>query len=70
MGLLFWQRNRQSELDVAFSRIVDQLKELKGDVAGIAAGTLEQREEVAGQLAKLARLQYKTGQDTQVKLSN
>lgn len=68
MGLLFWQRNRQSELDVAVSRIFDQLKELKGDVAEIAAGSLKQREEVAGQLAKLARLQYKTGQDTQVKL--
>lgn len=68
MGLFFWQRERRSELDGAVSRIVDQLKELRDDVAGIAAGILEQREEVAGQLAKLARLQYKTGQDMQTKL--
>lgn len=71
MSWLFWKKDRQRELDDTLNQIVFQLVEIKADIARTSERTeedLQQGEEFGGQLVKLTRLQYKSGQETQVKL--
>lgn len=71
MSWLFWKQDRQRELNDTVNQLVSQLVEMKTDIAQINERTaegLQQWDEFSGQLAKLTRLQYKSGQETQVKL--
>lgn len=71
MSLLFWKKDRQRERDNTVNQIVSQLADIKADIAKINERTeagLQQWDEFGRQLAKLTRLQYKSGQEIQVKL--
>ncbi|WP_425058477.1 hypothetical protein SCACP_31300 [Sporomusa carbonis] len=71
MSWLFWKKDRHREFEHAVGLLASQQQEIKDAINEISKRTaenLQQQDEFSGQLAKLTRLQYKSGQEVQAKL--
>jgi len=71
MNWLFWKNDRHNELIDEIKRLAEQIAQVKDEVGEIGEGTamsLQQLEELGGQLTKLTRVQYKSGQEIHANL--
>ncbi|HEY3424275.1 MAG TPA: nucleotide exchange factor GrpE [Negativicutes bacterium] len=71
MNWLFWKNDKQNALAYTMSQLTGQLLAINANIAEVSersADSLQQQQELNGQLAKLMRMQYKSGHETQVKL--
>ncbi|TWH48770.1 nucleotide exchange factor GrpE [Sporomusa sp. KB1] len=71
MNWFFWKSNNYKEMDTRIEQLDESLQQIKNIMLAMSNTVTEcweQQEESRGQLTKLTRLQYKSGQETQSKL--
>ncbi len=71
MKWIFWQQDTPSKSELAIQQLTDQVSQLTdriGELRDSMADNEMKLTELDGQMTKLTRLQFKTGQETQAKL--